>query len=631
MNTKAFTLIELLVVIVIIGILSALIFISLGSARGAAFDAKIKADVNQIAKAVMIYKTNNPTEVLPSESCEIGNNCSNDTIFGSSLIFRNPQGGYYEYISSNGVDFIIRSRLSTEESYCFNSETGRYLVGDCGGSLIIGGGSPVLRDLYLHNGEGFIGSVAIDISSHNGVGFIEPVTQLTEVPVGWTGIYTVQQLIDIKDDYGDTAPYYNNDYILMSNLDLTGLDWGPIGVGGPPFDRIFNGNGYVIRNLTINNGAMDGAALFGYVGPGGKISNLGLENVNISGGRYSAGMVGRADSDGLDAVIINSYVTGNVSGVNYVGGLIGGNFVNSSTDFQTISKAYTKVNVQGTQNRVGGLIGDNWGNIEYSYSTGTVAGLDYVGGLVGMSGSNYNNRIINSYASGDVNGHEAVGGLVGTNYRSGSRVLNSYATGDIEATFAQIGGLIGVNEGLIEECYAEGDIQVSGESYRAVGGLVGNNYGNILTSYAAGSVNSNTPCTGGFIGINDGLIEKSYAVGNVQSSSDYVGGLVGQNQDAILNTYAKGSVSTSSGYVGGLVGRNLATIENSYSNGLVSGGSNIGGLIGANWGSLVNGYYNSDNANQSDNDGRGEPLTSAELGITSKMVNWDFDNIWIIP
>ncbi len=56
MNNKAFTLIELLVVIAIIGILAGIIVVAMGGAQGSANDAKRKADINQLAKAVMIYK-----------------------------------------------------------------------------------------------------------------------------------------------------------------------------------------------------------------------------------------------------------------------------------------------------------------------------------------------------------------------------------------------------------------------------------------------------------------------------------------------------------------------------------------------------------------------------------------------
>ena len=62
---KAFTLIELLVVIAIIGILAGFIIVSMSGASDAANDSRRKADINQLAKAVMIWKTNNPDTLFP--------------------------------------------------------------------------------------------------------------------------------------------------------------------------------------------------------------------------------------------------------------------------------------------------------------------------------------------------------------------------------------------------------------------------------------------------------------------------------------------------------------------------------------------------------------------------------------
>ncbi len=54
-NKKGFTLIELLVVVAIIGLLSAIVLVSLNSARKASNDAKRKADLKQMANAQEMY------------------------------------------------------------------------------------------------------------------------------------------------------------------------------------------------------------------------------------------------------------------------------------------------------------------------------------------------------------------------------------------------------------------------------------------------------------------------------------------------------------------------------------------------------------------------------------------------
>ncbi|MDD4410059.1 MAG: prepilin-type N-terminal cleavage/methylation domain-containing protein [Candidatus Pacebacteria bacterium] len=143
MKFKAFTLIELLVVIAIIGILAGFIIVSMGGAQGAASDARRKADINQLSKAIMIYKTNNPDTplLIDADGCNIGSDCSPDEIFGSASVLRDPNGSYYSYESADGVDFTITSRLSNTNNYSFDSSSGKYteesaavpIDGVCGG------------------------------------------------------------------------------------------------------------------------------------------------------------------------------------------------------------------------------------------------------------------------------------------------------------------------------------------------------------------------------------------------------------------------------------------------------------------------------------------------------------------
>ncbi|BFT94863.1 MAG: hypothetical protein MNSN_08810 [Minisyncoccus archaeiphilus] len=123
---RAFTLIELLVVIAIIGILAGFIIVSMGGASDSANDARRKADINQLAKAVMVYRAGNPDILLPIESCDIGNDCSSSEIFGS-VSMKDPSGAYYIYDSLDGVDFTITSTLSNDNDYYFESSTGKYV------------------------------------------------------------------------------------------------------------------------------------------------------------------------------------------------------------------------------------------------------------------------------------------------------------------------------------------------------------------------------------------------------------------------------------------------------------------------------------------------------------------------
>jgi hypothetical protein len=110
-------------------------------------------------------------------------------------------------------------------------------------------------------------------------------------------------------------------YVLGANIDAAGFSFTPIGGAANPFTGIFDGQGYTISNLTINNVSNTDSGLFGDIGATGTVRNVGLINESVTSSYlYVGGLVG----ENFGAVS-HSYVTGNVSGVNYVGALVGFN------------------------------------------------------------------------------------------------------------------------------------------------------------------------------------------------------------------------------------------------------------------------------------------------------------------
>ncbi len=170
-------------------------------------------------------------------------------------------------------------------------------------------------------------------------------------------------------------------YIQTSDIDASltsewtgGAGWTPIGNSTSIYNGSYDGKGFLIDGLFINQPSIDHIGLFGYTSPSTFIKNLGLINVNIIGKRI-------------------------------VGGLVGSNQ-------GTIEFSFSNGFVSSTAGEVGGLAGSNGGTIRNSYSTASVSGT-YAGGLVSL---NNWGEIINSYATGNVSGDYA-GGLVETNFR----------------------------------------------------------------------------------------------------------------------------------------------------------------------------------------------------------------------
>lgn len=111
----------------------------------------------------------------------------------------------------------------------------------------------------------------------------------------------------------------------------------------------------------------------------------------------------------------------------------------------------------------------------------------------------------------DVIGHDAVGALAGKN--NGGTISACAATGAVYGNGSGtggVGGLVGYNPGLIENCYAAVHVTGTGDY---IGGLVGKNfYGVITTSYATGQVIGNATAGGlsGLYDTNEGTVNNSY-------------------------------------------------------------------------------------------------------------------------
>ncbi len=150
-------------------------------------------------------------------------------------------------------------------------------------------------------------------------------------------------------------------------------------------------------------------------------------------------MVGYNSSSGT---ITHCYNTGEVSGSEYIGGVVG---YNSSSG--TITHCYNEGKVSGSGSCVGGVVGANYGTIENCYNTGAISGNERVGGVAGY---NYYGTIENCYNEGNVSGSSYVGGVAGYNYYG--TIENCYNTGEVSGNY-YVGGVVGVKLGTITNCY----------------------------------------------------------------------------------------------------------------------------------------------------------------------------------
>jgi len=238
------------------------------------------------------------------------------------------------------------------------------------------------------------------------------------------------------------------------------------GFQGTKFTGVFDGNSHTIFSLEINDSGAgnDYIGLFGYIGIGGQVLNLAVEDVNIKGGDYVGGLIGWIES----GTVSNCYSTGSISGFNYVGRLVGNNH-------GTLTNCYSNGLVSGTGDHIGGLIGWNeFGKVYGCYSSGLVSGTgNFIGGLIG---NNYSGKVDKCFSTGMVTGTAAVGGLIGQNYFYLGSVNKCYSTSSVSGYY-KVGGLVGTNENSnISNCYSTGSVSETGEK---IGGLIGANYGSV--------------------------------------------------------------------------------------------------------------------------------------------------------
>jgi hypothetical protein len=317
-------------------------------------------------------------------------------------------------------------------------------------------------------------------------------------------ISTEEQLAAI----GTGKETLNKHYKLVNNIDLTGINWTPIGNNDDnPFIGTFDGDGLAISGLSASaSGAASPFGLFGVIGAGATVKNVRLENVDIN----------VPDGIGVGSLVgVNNGTVRNSSATGEVGG---------------------NVNVSGGD-YVGGLVGVNLGTIQNSSAAVSVSGTSEVGGLVGVN----NGTVLNSSANGDVRGTSEVGGLVGFNNQG--TVEYSYATSIVIGNGNSVGGLVGLNDrdSKVKNSYATGD--VSGGDY--VGGLVGFNNditSTVENSYATGNVRGNNNF-GGLVGYNNGIVRNSVAlnlnIGNISGMGANLGRVVGSNSQNLTNNYGR--------------------------------------------------------------------------------------------
>ena len=214
--------------------------------------------------------------------------------------------------------------------------------------------------------------------------------------------------------------------------------WTPIGTSAAPFKGNYDGAGYSVNGIYIDD-TSTAAGLFGYTS-GGSVKNVNIKHSIISGGEYCGALVGFNSSK-----IYKCTFSGSVSGKNYVGALVG--YSSEMIDFCSNSG-----NVIANKN-VGGIVGYSDAVITNCANTGNVSGDECVGGICGKTSSVIENCYNNAYISAGSMG----GGIVG---RTSMNVVNSYCL-ELPEAMDYVGTIAGYSEKAVSS-YAPSGISACG-------------------------------------------------------------------------------------------------------------------------------------------------------------------------
>ena len=305
----------------------------------------------------------------------------------------------------------------------------------------------------------------------------------------------------------------------------------------------------------------------------------------------------------------------------YVGGIVGANDADTKLTIQKATNGATENALS-----VGGLNPSNNGAFKDGVSLNALADGRYyfdtprgalAGGIIGYATPNTTLENCTNY--GTVAHKCAAGGFAGWNEGTITGGSMAASLGNRETGYTYLGGVAGVNGGLIQSAYPAQGCAVRGDSY--VGGIAGVNLsGDADASTRKGLIicTGDTPAAsveanqyaGGVAGANVGSISLSgSALHSSVTATDYAGGVAGIN--TTYNAYYKGSIYgadnangevrgsvTATNYAGGVAGTNSAEITRVENHASVRANAKYaGGIAGVNdEGGKISACVHADNA-----------------------------------
>ncbi|MBP3227171.1 MAG: hypothetical protein J6M53_00105 [Bacteroidaceae bacterium] len=241
-------------------------------------------------------------------------------------------------------------------------------------------------------------------------------------------IATVGDLQTLATAVAEGNTYEGVTVRLAADLDLSGIDWMPIGTLTAPFCGTFEGQGHWISNLAVDiDGAETGdvAGLFGYVGATGTVRQLGIASGSVHVSQksdpdrncYVGGIVGlnegRIEQCCNKATVVGNWTMANLGGIAGASGIVGGGASTAIIqDCYNQGRIFTTATNASDANYAGGIVGNTDATVLSVYNYADVSAAIHSGQIYGDISSH--GSASNAYANGDAMRGSALDGLLNT-------------------------------------------------------------------------------------------------------------------------------------------------------------------------------------------------------------------------
>lgn len=439
-------------------------------------------------------------------ACTGSSNVKAGSLFGTVGV-----AGQESYGQTGGIvvggDSVVTNNTARSNGVATDRIFGR--IGSTGGELAVTGGmydgtANYANDTYdstngkiVISGGSFKTAPSADALAHgyavtgtpndDGYYTLEDLPVIATVTAGGTtkNYYDLHEALEAGKTSGTTIT-------LLTDVDLSGVNWVPVGTSASPFTGVFDGNGKTISNLSVNDEALTYAGLLGYV-TGSTFKNITISNVTVNAAASIGSLMGYCNTSS----VTNCHVQGRIqlSGHYKMGGILGEGYT-SFTDCSVICDGESTSSILATPlmktddptkyeyeaDNIGGMVG-HWSEGAATIKNCivkdiSVTGYRKIGGMVAISFCSQKIEDVTvenvkvtctapkAYAE-DNTSTTGMGGIVGQYHRQGGAYTGGWMKGatiknvNLEATDSEALGIIKaglVSSGLRDSAAAESPI-----------------------------------------------------------------------------------------------------------------------------------------------------------------------------